>query len=63
MNFGPAPELRVRIYERVEPRLRVDLVPSVDAGHSWNSRSEEIGLQTLVSVGIGTRMTLTEYCG
>jgi hemolysin activation/secretion protein len=54
-------ELRVPIYERVEPRLRVDLVPFVDAGHSWNSRSEEIGLQTLVSVGIGTRMTLTEW--
>jgi hemolysin activation/secretion protein len=54
-------ELRVPIYERVEPGIRVDLVPFFDAGHSWAKGRKEIGQQTLMSVGLGTRAFLTEW--
>jgi hemolysin activation/secretion protein len=54
-------ELRLPIYERVEPRVRLELIPFVDAGHSWNTSREELGQQTLVSLGLGTRAFVTDW--
>jgi len=54
-------ELRLPVYQRVEPSIRVDLVPFFDAGHSWSTKHKEIGQQTLMSVGIGTRAFVTGW--
>jgi hemolysin activation/secretion protein len=54
-------EFRVPIYERVEPAVRIELVPFFDAGHSWSTDRGEFGQKTLMSVGIGTRMFFTRW--
>jgi hemolysin activation/secretion protein len=54
-------EFRVPIYERVEPAVRIELVPFFDAGHSWSTDRREFGQKTLMSVGIGTRMFFTRW--
>ena len=52
-------ELRLPIYQRRRPQIRIDLAPFFDVGRSWNS-DERQGLinaspQTLASVGLGLR--------
>ena len=54
-------EFRLPVYQRVSPSIIVDLVPFFDAGHSWNKERKEIGQQTLMSVGIGTRAFVTGW--
>jgi len=51
-------ETRIPLYQRVEPEIRWDMVPFLDVGHSWNTKRGEIGKQTLLSVGLGTRLRL-----
>lgn len=56
-------ELRVPI---PVPRLggwrpRVELVPFADAGHAWNVDRSEPLQETLVSVGLGTRIGVAEH--
>jgi hemolysin activation/secretion protein len=54
-------EFRVPVFERVEPAVRVDLVPFFDAGYSWNTDRPEIGEKTLMSVGLGARAFVTDW--
>jgi hemolysin activation/secretion protein len=54
-------EARVPIYRRIQPPVRVDLVPFFDGGYAWNTDRPEIGPTTLLSVGVGTRMVLTRW--
>jgi hemolysin activation/secretion protein len=54
-------EARLPIFRRVEPLVHIELVPFFDAGHSWNTERPSLGSQTLLSVGIGTRMSLTRW--
>jgi hemolysin activation/secretion protein len=54
-------ELRLPVYQRVDPSIRVDLVPFFDAGHAWSNKRKDIGQQTLMSVGIGTRASVTGW--
>ena len=66
MNLPAAPslgsaELRVPVYQRVEPSLRLELVPFFDGGHSWTQGRESIGQQTLMSVGVGARAFVTDW--
>ena len=49
----PMPDLR-------EWRPRFELAPFVDAGYSWNARGPTDGPTTLVSVGVGGRLGLTD---
>jgi hemolysin activation/secretion protein len=49
-------ELSVPLFRRIEPQVRIEAIPFVDAGYSWNTDRKSIGQQTLVSAGIGTRM-------
>jgi len=64
-GFSASFEVRVPIFERVEPAIRIELAPFADVGRSWNNkrartlnqeRPEWIG-----SVGIGVRLLLTRY--
>jgi hemolysin activation/secretion protein len=54
-------ELRVPVYERIKPPVRIELVPYFDAGHSWNTDRDEFGQTTLMSVGLGTRAFVTDW--
>jgi hemolysin activation/secretion protein len=44
-----------------KPHLRVELVPFFDSGHSWSPERRDVGEQTLLSMGIGTRMFVTNW--
>ena len=53
-------ELRLPIYQRIRPQVRVDLAPFLDVGRSWND-DERPGLVnsealTLASMGLGLRV-------
>jgi hemolysin activation/secretion protein len=56
-------ELRIPLYERLDPRVRIDLAPFVDVGTSWNTGRSTIGDRTLLGIGIGLRGSLTRYLG
>jgi hemolysin activation/secretion protein len=52
-------EARIPVYRRVEPEILIELAPFFDGGYSWSANGPTVGQQTLLSVGIGTRMQLT----
>jgi hemolysin activation/secretion protein len=54
-------EARIPVFQRVQPELLVEIVPFFDGGYSWNTRRPEVGEQTLLSVGIGTRVFFTRW--
>ena len=54
-------EARIPVFQRVRPELLVEIVPFFDGGYSWNTRRPEGDVQTLLSVGIGTRMFFTRW--
>jgi hemolysin activation/secretion protein len=54
-------EARIPVFQRVRPELLVEIVPFFDGGYSWNTKRPEVGEQTLLSVGIGTRMFFTRW--
>jgi hemolysin activation/secretion protein len=58
-------ELRVPLFQRSDPAIRIEMAPFVDIGRSWNdTRSgplEETTSKTLASVGLGARMMLGQW--
>ena len=54
-------EARIPVFGRVQPPLRIELVPFFDAGYSWNTDRSEVGQQTLMSLGIGSRVFFTAW--
>ncbi len=58
-------ELRIPVYRRNDPKLRVELAPFFDIGRSWDSkRAPEIDQsspKTLASIGLGARVVLGEW--
>jgi hemolysin activation/secretion protein len=60
-GLAASTEFRVPIFVRVEPRIRLEAVPFLDVGHSWNEDRPEVGQKTLVSAGIGVRAFATRW--
>lgn len=56
-------ETRIPLYRRVRPALRFDVIPFLDVGHSWSTNRQEIGKQTLMSIGLGTRLDWSRWAG
>lgn len=58
-------ELRVPLFQRSDPAIRIEMAPFVDIGRSWNdTRSgplEETTSKTLASVGLGARMMMGQW--
>ena len=55
-----AVEVRVPVWKRSDRRSRFEVGPFVDAGYSWNRDRPTIGPTTLVSVGLTSRLAITD---
>ena len=64
-GFAASFEVRVPVFERFDPAIRIELAPFADVGRSWNnSRASLIdpgGAEWIGSVGIGARVLLTRF--
>jgi len=54
-------ELRIPVWNRPEGLLRLEIAPFVDVGYSWNQGRPNPDQTTLLSVGIGGRLRITDY--
>jgi len=58
-------EVRVPLFQRSDPAIRIELAPFVDLGRSWNDTRagslEQTNSRTIASVGLGARVTLRHW--
>jgi hemolysin activation/secretion protein len=61
-GFNASVELRIPIFERIQPAILIELAPFADVGRSWNNSREgsfaNTRPETLASVGVGVRTLL-----
>ncbi|MFP6641444.1 MAG: ShlB/FhaC/HecB family hemolysin secretion/activation protein [Myxococcota bacterium] len=66
-GFSGSVELRVPVYGRSDPGMRIEIVPFVDVGRAWdnprriNGQLLSSSAKTLASVGLGTRVAFTRW--